>query len=126
MTESEQIQYLNKKISELRELNSYYEGSGIAKLFYGLNRKAAEMADILNKISLKDLDLTDPKDKTFERLKVIWNDAANIANAVKALEETAGVITNDENKDTSNPIYRKITTPETMADSVGQLAGGVK
>lgn len=114
MEESEEIQRLNKKILELEKLNSYYEQDGVAKLFYGLNRKAGEMADILNKTALKDLDLSDAKDKTFDRIKVIWNDAASIAQAVKALGETAG-ITNDEDADTKNPKYQ-ITTPESISN----------
>lgn len=114
MTESEEIQQLKKRILELEKLNSYYEQDGIVKLFYGLNRKAGEMADILNKTALKDLDLSDAKDKTFDRIKVIWNDAASIATAVKTLGETAG-ITNDEEKDSSNPKY-KIITAESMSN----------
>lgn len=117
MTESEEIQRLNKKIINLEQLISYYETNGISKLFYGLNRKASEMADILNKINLKDLDLTDAKDKTFDRLKVIWNDASSIATAVKALGETAG-ITNDEAKDTNSPIFRSALTAERIADAI--------
>lgn len=75
-----------------------YEQNGAAKLFYSLNRKMNEMADLMNKTNLATLLLDDPKDKTFERLKVIWNDAASIAIAVKALGESAGV-TGDEKKD---------------------------
>lgn len=75
-----------------------YEQNGAAKLFYSLNRKMNEMADLMNKTNLGTLLLDDPKDKTFERLKVIWNDAASIATAVKALGESAGV-TGDEKKD---------------------------
>lgn len=75
-----------------------YEQDGAAKLFYSLNRKMNEMADLMNKTNLGALVLDDPKDKTFERLKVIWNDAASIAIAVKALGESAGV-TGDEKKD---------------------------
>lgn len=75
-----------------------YEQNGAAKLFYSLNRKMNEMADLMNKTNLATLLLDDPKDKTFERLKVIWNDAASIAVAVKALGESAGV-TGDEKKD---------------------------
>lgn len=122
MTETEEVQKLKQRILELEKLNNYYEQDGVVKLFYGLNRKAAEMADILNNTALKNLDLADPKDKTFDRIKVIWNDAASIAAAVKTLGETAG-ITNDEEKDTQESIYKKITTPESMADHVGQLAG---
>ena len=56
------------------------------------------MADIMNKNSLVTVTLDDPKDKTFDRLKVIWNDASSIATAVKILGETAG-ITGNEKKD---------------------------
>lgn len=120
MTEAEEIQKLNKRILELERLNQYYEQDGVAKLFYGLNRKAGEMADILNKTALKDLDLSDAKDKTFDRIKVIWNDAASIATAVKALGEAAGV-TGDEEKDVQKT--RKVITAESIADNVGELAG---
>lgn len=86
------------KIEILEKKLALYEQNGAAKLFYSLNRKMNEMADLMNKTKLSDLTLDDPKDKTFERLKVIWNDAASIAIAVKALGESAGV-TGDEKKD---------------------------
>lgn len=86
------------KIDVLEKKLALYEQNGAAKLFYSLNRKMNEMADLMNKTKLSDLTLDDPKDKTFERLKVIWNDAASIAVAVKALGESAGV-TGDEKKD---------------------------
>lgn len=111
-----------EKIAELESKVRFYELNGAARLFYALNRKLNEMADMLNKQSLATLDLTDAKDKSFERLKVVWNDAASIASAVKTLGETAG-ITSDETKDTNTPIYKKVTTPESMADSVGESAG---
>ena len=111
-----------KTSEEYEKIISQYERNGAAKLFYALNKKMNEMADMLNKQSLATLDLTDAKDKTFDRLKVIWNDAASISSAVKVLGENAG-ITNDEDKDTNTPIYKKITTPESIADSVGEHAG---
>jgi len=112
---AETVEELNKKIAQ-------YEQNGAAKLFYALNRKMNEMADRLNSTDIKTVSLDDPKDKTFDRLKVIWNDASSIATAVKSLGETAG-ITNDESKDTATPIYKKITTAESIADSIGELAG---
>jgi hypothetical protein len=99
-----------------------YEQNGAAKLFYALNRKMNEMAERLNKVSLVTISLDDPKDKTFDRLKVIWNDAASLATAVKSLEETAGV-TKDEAKDTQLPKFRVITTPESISDVLGNTAG---
>lgn len=98
-------------IEELQAKIRQYEQNGAAKLFYALNRKMNEMADMLNKQTLSTIDLTDAKDKTFDRLKVIWNDAASISSAVKALGDSAGV-TGNEDKD----IARKPFV-DTIADS---------
>ena len=87
-----------KSIEELKNKIEAYEQNGAAKLYYALNRKMNEMADMLNKTNLAHLDVDDAKSKTFDRLKVIWNDAASIATGVKSLGELAGV-TNDEAKD---------------------------
>jgi hypothetical protein len=105
---------MTRTLEEAEKIISLYEQNGSAKLFYALNRKMNEMADMLNKSNLSTLDLTDAKDKTFERLKVVWNDSASIAIAVKALGDTAG-ITNDEDADTKNPKYQ-ITTPESISN----------
>lgn len=98
-------------ITELQEKLKLYEQNGAAKLFYSLNRKMNEMADIMNKNSLATLTLDDPKDKTFERLKVIWNDASSIATAVKALGDAAGVTGNEEKDINKKPFV------DTIADS---------
>lgn len=111
------------KIEELKKKIDLYEQNGAAKLFYALNRKMNEMAEMLNKQTLSTLDLTDGKDKTFERLKIIWNDAASIASAVKTLGDTAG-ITDNELKDTASAKYR-ITTPETIGNVLGNTAGQI-
>lgn len=103
------------RIKELERKVSLYEQNGAAKLFYALNRKMNEMAAMLNNQTLSNLDLTDAKDKTFERLKIVWNDAASIATAVKALGETAGII-GDETKDTEQAKYR--LTPESISDAL--------
>jgi len=104
----ETVESLQKKLDG-------YEHNGAAKLYYSLNRKMNEMADILNSINLKNLNLEDPKDKTFERLKVIWNDSSSLSNAVQILGNSIG-ITGDEEKD----IRRKRTTPESIADQLGE------
>lgn len=85
-------------IEDLKAKVGLYEQNGAAKLYYSLNRKMNEMADLMNSTNLKSLDIDDPKSKTFDRLKVIWKDAAELALAVKGLGEAAGV-TNDEAKD---------------------------
>lgn len=105
-----------RTLDEAEKIINLYEQNGIAKLYYSLNRKANEMADIMNKNSLSNLSLTDPKDKTFERLKVIWNDASSLATSIETLGRAAG-ITGDEEKDIQKT--RKITTPESMAQQLG-------
>lgn len=86
------------EINELKKRLEQYEQNGAAKLYYSLNRKANEMADLLNKHNLGIMEIDDPKDKTFDRLKTVWNDATSLGVAIKGLGEVAG-ITNDEEKD---------------------------
>jgi len=77
------------------------EQSGSEQLYHALNKKMVEMAQLLNATNLKSLDITDPKDKSFERLKVLWDSAAKVAEATKALGQTAGILHQDvqlENK----------------------------
>lgn len=107
---------LRDENESLQSLVSAYEQNGPAKLFYSLNRKSNEMADLLNKTNLSNLALDDPKDKTFERMKIVWNDASSITQAVTALEISAG-ITGDEAKDVKTRKY--ITTPESIASQLG-------
>lgn len=94
----EQLESIQRKLDSLESKLKLYEQNGAAKLYYSLNRKMNEMADLMNGKILSEVAIDDPKDKTFDRLKVIWNDAASIAVAVKALGEVAGV-TGDEKKD---------------------------
>lgn len=110
-----------EKIKELEARLKYYEQDGVAKLFYALNRKSAELADILNKHNLSNLDLADAKDKTYERIKTAWGESVNIASAVQSLALIVHP-TDDETKDTQNPKY-KVTTPESIADGLGNSAG---
>lgn len=118
------IKDLEKQVSYLQSKNAYYEEDGIGKLYHALNRKANEMAELLNKTSLTAIDIDDPKIKTFERLQKIWVDAGTISASIKALEVLAGI--NQEGKEDKKEqvqITRKPFSPENMADAVGELAG---
>jgi len=95
----QRIEDLEKQLSYSESIRNVYE-NGDAKLYYALQRKMSEMARLLNKTDLNSLLLEDPKDKTFDRLKVIWNDSASLAAAIKELGMSAGV-TGDEQKDTT-------------------------
>lgn len=97
-----------ESIEELKKKIEIYEQNGAAKLYYALNRKANEMADLLNKTNLSNLTLDDPKDKTFERLKVIWNDSSSIALAIKDLGVSAGVTGNEDDDVKKKPFVDTI------------------
>lgn len=98
-------------IEDLKSKIALYEQNGVAKLYYALNRKANEMADLLNKVNLADINLGDKDNKTFERMKVVWNDSASISTAIKDLGSTAG-ITGDEKKDVEKkPFVDTIAEP---------------
>lgn len=115
------IKDLEKQIAYLEDKNAYYQQDGIGKLYHALNRKANEMAELLNKTSLTAIDIDDPKIKTFERLQKIWVDAGTISASIKELEVLAGINTGmlvDVKKEVRKPF-----SPENMADAVGELAG---
>jgi hypothetical protein len=105
-----------ENIDDFKKRLDLYEQNGPAKLYYSLNRKANEMADILNNTNLRALDLSDAKDKTFERMKIIWNDATSITTAITGLAMAIG-ITGDEEKDVKRS--KIITTPESIANQLG-------
>lgn len=118
------IKDLEKQVAYLQSKNAYYEQDGIGKLYHALNRKANEMAELLNKTSLTAIDIDDPKIKTFERLQKIWVDAGTISASIKALEVLAGInqeVTSDKKEVVQ--VNKKPFSPENMADAVGELAG---
>src|SRR5689334_21311450 len=94
--EMDNVTSVLKEVELLKAKLRLYEQNGAAKLFYSLNRKMNEMADMLNKQTLTNLDLTDAKDKSFERIKAIWDSAEKVALAAKALGESAGITHNEE------------------------------
>lgn len=98
-------------IEELKERLKKYEQNGAAKLYYSLQRKMNEMADMLNKHNLANLEVDDGKSKTFDRLKVIWSDAENIAKGVDALGKLAKVTGNEEEDINKKPFVDTIAEP---------------
>jgi hypothetical protein len=87
------------------------QDSGASQLYYALETKMVEMAQLLNATNLKTIDIADPKDKTFERIKVLWDSAAKVAEASKSLGQTAGILKMDERPEDKKPFV------ETIAES---------
>jgi vacuolar-type H+-ATPase subunit E/Vma4 len=116
------IKDLEKQIVFLQSKNNYYEQDGVGKLYYSLQRKANEMADLLNDNKLTSQMIEDPKDKTFERLQKIWTDAESVSAAIKSLGVLAGIGVESKEEKTVQ-VNKKPFSPENMADAVGELAG---
>jgi hypothetical protein len=91
-----------KKDLRIKALESKLESLGVkgdAKLYYSLNKNMSDISDVLDNTDISEIDLSDPKDKTMERLKTIWAAITPLAETLKFLKSTAG-ITGDEDKDT--------------------------
>ena len=101
-------EYLKSKIEKLEAKLNKYEENGMAKLYYSLNRKANEMAELMNAINLRDLDIDDPKSKSFDRLKVIWQGASEIAISLTQLGQMAGVLKADKKTEEAKPFVDTI------------------
>lgn len=82
--------------------------SGAAKLYHALESKMIEMADLMNKVKLNTLDISDPKDKSFERMKILWEAAGKVAEASKALGQTAGILKADTTSEDRKPFVETI------------------
>jgi len=119
----DKIKDLEKQVAYLQSKNNFYEQDGVGKLYYSLQRKANEMADLLNdnKLTSSMLSPEDAKDKTFERLQKVWSDAESVSNAIKSLGVLAGI--GQEVTDKKEIQIKKPFSPENMADQVGELAG---
>ncbi len=108
-------------IEELKKKILLYEQNGAAKLFYAINRKMNEMAELMNRNSLANMELDDKESKAFDRMFKLLEKSQVISNAANTIQGFAG-ITNDEAKDTQNPRFR-ITSPESISDALGNTAG---
>lgn len=87
-----------ERIKELENKLASYEQNGSAKLYYAMNRKLNEIADMLNSNSLNGINLDDPKDKSFDRIFKLLEKSETVGTSAKVLGDFAG-ITGDEKKD---------------------------
>src|ERR1700761_1436557 len=99
-----------KTFEEALRLIQKYEENGPAKLYYSVNRKSWEIAQLMNNINMESLSLEDAKDKTFDRLKGLLKDASEIAVTVKALGDLGGITGSEE----ANVRKKRPITPEFM------------
>lgn len=83
-------------IEALKEKIKLYEQNGGAKLYYSLNRKMNEMADMLNANSLNSINIDDAKDKSFDRVFKLLEKSQLIAASAQTLRVFAGITDNEQ------------------------------
>jgi len=131
METKKEIDELKEQINSLKKENKYlsdklisYESDGVGKLYNSLQRKANEMADLLNKHKLTEIDINDSKDKTFERIKSVWTDAKTISESIQILKGFSQKEVEGDTKEVQKKVEERIPiTAESVANSVGDLAG---
>lgn len=111
-----------RTLDEAEAIIKLYEQNGGANLYYALNRKMNEMAHMLNKNNLTNVNLDDPKDKTFDRVFKILEKSETVSNSARSLREFSG-ITGDAEIDIEKSPFKRITTAESIADVLGNSAG---
>lgn len=99
-----------------------YEKDGVEKLFNALQRKANEMADLLNKYKLTDIDIDDRNSKAFERIKTVWTDAKTISESIQILKMAANKTEPDAPKEIKVEKKSPLTA-EMISDITGNKAG---
>lgn len=130
-TDKKEIDELKEQINSLKKENKYlsdklisYESDGVGKLYNSLQRKANEMADLLNKHKLTEIDIDDKNSKTFERIKSVWTDAKTISESIQILKGFSQKEVEGDTKQVQKKIEERIPiTAESVANSVGDLAG---
>lgn len=88
-----------KKADALQKKWDSLELQGKAKLYYSLNRNMSDLSDMLDNTDLTKVNMDDPKDKTMERLKMIWASVKPLVETLSLIGLSSG-ITGDEDKDT--------------------------
>lgn len=89
---------LEDRIAELEKELEGYRNNGAEKLYYSLQRKANEMADLLNSVNLKHVNIDDAKDKSFERIFKILEKSDAVSNSIRSLRDSVPGIKKEEAK----------------------------
>lgn len=102
-----------KQVSVLEQRLQKYEFHGGVRLYYALNRKLNEIADVLNSTRVDELVTEDGKDKRFERMRALWTDAEKIITAAQAIAAMLNIKGDNEEID----IRKKVPFIEMVAQT---------
>jgi hypothetical protein len=118
----DEAEKLKKQIDVLQKKLALYEKDATYRAFYSLNRIVNQMVDYLNGFDLSAEIKANPKeDKIYDRAKGLWESLKTITSDLKALKTELGL--NDEEEEKERKIKNKITTPESIANVLGNTAG---
>ncbi len=118
----EELDY-QKLYEEEKRKNSILKGDidsfslpSSGKLYYALNRQQNDLADMLNTVKIKDIDISSTSDKSIERLEKIWKSIGTLAPLVNMLGTAAGILGEDEGEVKPK---RRMVSPESYAQEIG-------
>lgn len=112
----EEIKSLKAYNEILKKKNEAYEIDGPYKLYFALNRKSVEMANLLNSTVLDQIDISSKEDKTFDRMKVLWGEAKSLSDTIQQMKLTLGISEDDAKEEN---VKRHTVSPETIANTLG-------
>ncbi len=121
------IEELKARIVALEKANAFLESKvssyedGDLSLYHAVQRKMKELSKILNKNDLSGIDIDDKNGKSFERLSAIMEKCEKYALSASALGARVGINAAPVNQ--QEAIVKRITTPESISDVLGNTAG---
>ena len=111
---------LEKKLTEAEEIIKDPSKRG----YYALNRILYQQIKFIENFKLEEEIKADPKsDKIYDRAKGLWENLKTMIMDCRALKQELKIAPDDEEKEMKR-MYR--TTPESIADSIGNTAGQIQ
>lgn len=99
------------QVKVLEQRLQTYEFHGGVRLYYAINRKLNEMAQVLNNTRLEDVMDGDVKEKKFERIRAIWTDADKIVTTLQSI----GAMLNLKGDNEEIDLRKKVAFIESVA-----------
>lgn len=118
----ESIEELKKENTILKQRLRLYELPSPLRAYYVGQKVLNQQVDYLDKFDFaKEIGTSPKEDKVYDRAMEAYEKLSGNASKLNALRSDMG-LSGDQEKDLQNPKYR-ITTPESMADNMGGIAG---
>lgn len=115
------IEGLKLQLKGANERLYLYENDPEKRAYFALVRIVNQQVDLLNTFNIKsNIGGKPSEDGTFVRTQGIWKDLPAMITSLKELKITLKINPDEEKKE---EIKRRLITAESIADSVGELAG---